>query len=1008
MKEELFIDGKYIPLSKSINPSLTKSITDVEEPDKRKATFSKTTSIPNSKEAQDVFGKIFDLNLVDSTFNPTAKADCLYLVNGQPILNGYCQLKAIVQKNDKDLEYNIVMFGSIANIFREMGEKFLNHPDMVDNLDEWDHPFAREIQQFSWATQVYNSDSAGFVPFALGTGYVYPLMDYGFSTDLNNFTFQQMPCALYAKEYIDAIFESNGFTYTSSFFDSTYFKSLIIPSSPASYQLSDADIANLQFSANAPVLTSTGTTTSNTIFPGPAFTPVDTIIFQTEVSDPSGVYDNATGVYTIPSPAFAGIYDINGIVDVTATFTPNTAVPVVCTSDIQGAVYVYVNGVQVLGKPFYITFDDYPGPPYTVGARSTSATPPYPSTDYLDGGTSVRYSQTANAVNANLVPRPVNPPDRIFVSLNNIMLSAGDTIEIKWKARYNGLNGNVNNCFEDILGSGYFGTATIDIAVGAFSNIAQNQYLSELTTLEIERIIPKDIKQKDLFTSIIKMFNLWVDVDPNNDKNLLVEPREDFLGTDVVNIEEKLAHDRDLNIIPMGKLDASDYLFTYKQDKDHYNQKYESQWQEVYGERRIESTNDFVTSQKKTELIFSPTPIVAPPNNDRPIPTIIAVDDLQQPKETDHNIRILYYGGLKPSLNIWNHINFLTGWPWNEVPDPQTTYPYAGHWDDPYNATEDINFGLVKEIYYDNNINPITVTNNNLYNKYYSEMITQYTDKESKIVEGWFNVRPSDFTRWTFDKLYWFENAYFRLQKIENYNPTGNELTKCTFLYLTEAPDFAPTNIPIGGGSGTIPVGSVTKGAVDDSESIPVKATKTAYNPDNNNTTGKGVSIDGKNNAVANDAYYININGDGNKVYHDAKNIEIQGDNNTIDAGVQNVTLINTNGVTVEESNITYINGVLILPLEDQWQDKSVNFTPEDGVIGYRIDASVANIVVDLSAATELSDWIFKALDNGANTIEFSSSSAFTIDGEFTQILNSWESFRIKWNTTTNEYNIIN
>ena len=43
--EQLYLDNKYCPLSKSINAAITKSIADIAEPNKRKATYSKTTSI---------------------------------------------------------------------------------------------------------------------------------------------------------------------------------------------------------------------------------------------------------------------------------------------------------------------------------------------------------------------------------------------------------------------------------------------------------------------------------------------------------------------------------------------------------------------------------------------------------------------------------------------------------------------------------------------------------------------------------------------------------------------------------------------------------------------------------------------------------------------------------------------------------------------------------------------------------------------------------------------------
>lgn len=987
MIERLWINNEYIPLSKSINPSLTKNITDIQNPDQRKATYSKSTRVPNSKEAANVFGHIFEINLTDLSFNPNVKADIRYEVDGEQILEGYCQLKKIIQIHNKDIEYEIVMFGTIANIFRDMGEKYIDDADMVADLDEWNHPFSKDIQQRSWATEVWNNDSSSFVPFALGTGYVYPLIDYGLVTNLVDFPYYYLPCALYAKEYVDAIFNSNGYTYTSSFFDSTYFKSLIIPSSPNSFQLTSSEITNLQFSANTPIFASTGTSTSNLITAGPTFTAVDTIEFSNELADPSGVYDPLTGEYTV-TVSTAGTYDINALIDVNAQFNPIGGASVVTTSDIQGALYVYLNGNQQIGIPFYITYGDFDTLTYSTGSRSTATSPTYPSArvDYLDPA-SLRFSQVNDPNAANNIERAGidGVPDRYLLTLNNVLLASGDTITIRWKARYQGLNGDNTKCFRDVGGVFYPGTANVIISVGAFYNKVLNQFPAENATLKIEKIIPDNIKQKDFFMSLVKMFNLWVDTDPNNPRNYLIEPRDSFLGADLIECQEKLAQDRDFELVPMGKLDVAEYYFSYKPDKDFLNEKYTADWQDrIYGDRYINNTNDFVTSEKKTEVIFSPTPLSAPPNKTRVLSTIIGIDDLGQAKDTDHNIRILYYGGLKPG-ELWNHIRYTSVF---QVPDPTpyTTYPYAGHVDDPFTWTEDINFGLVNEVYYDDNVNTITVTNNNLVNKYYGQMLQAYTAEESKIFTGYFNVTPSDFREWTFDKLYHFENAFWRLHKIEGYNPTSEELTKCTFLFLKDVPAFtagsqvadgAPSELDpgLGGGSGSF------------GETVPTKGTKTAYNPDDNNYSKRGVDIQGEGNLVQPSAEFIKIQGDGNIVNGEAKDVVINGDNNVIEPGVRNVTLINTSGVTVEESNVTYINGVKLTPGSIQSTDVeevSVNTTYDPTVKAYVVDTSGGDVTITFDPTSftypEGAVYYIKKESN-ANEL-FVNGGGSTIDGE--------------------------
>jgi hypothetical protein len=69
-------------------------------------------------------------------------------------------------------------------------------------------------------------------------GYYYPLIDYGtYSTPEKNpgrvkvdYDYRTFRPALFVKEYIDKMFEPTGYTYESSFFNSAFFKKLIVPS----------------------------------------------------------------------------------------------------------------------------------------------------------------------------------------------------------------------------------------------------------------------------------------------------------------------------------------------------------------------------------------------------------------------------------------------------------------------------------------------------------------------------------------------------------------------------------------------------------------------------------------------------------------------------------------------------------------------------------------------------------------------------------------------------------
>jgi hypothetical protein len=82
----------------------------------------------------------------------------------------------------------------------------------------------------SWATSIYKNGNTQ--AFSLGEGYVYAMIDRGYS-GLRNITQWEAawftPC-LYAKTIVDKIFTNAGYSYTNdSFFNSDRFKRLIIP-----------------------------------------------------------------------------------------------------------------------------------------------------------------------------------------------------------------------------------------------------------------------------------------------------------------------------------------------------------------------------------------------------------------------------------------------------------------------------------------------------------------------------------------------------------------------------------------------------------------------------------------------------------------------------------------------------------------------------------------------------------------------------------------------------------
>jgi hypothetical protein len=428
---------------------------------------------------------------------------------------------------------------------------------------------------------------------------------------------------------------------------------------------------------------------------------------------------------------------------------------------------------------------------------------------------------------------------------------------------------------------------------GYFENQPITDELFEGDLVTLSDHLP-DVEMKGFLTSIFKMFNLYVEADPNNESNLLIETRDDFYkagGTK--DWTYKLARDRDIALEPLGVLTDREYIYTYKEDGDYYNQRYQNNRGHAYGRQRIEVDNDFVQSTKEVSVIFSPTPLVNDNPSNRIIPKIYDADIEDGYKPTDTNIRIMYYGGLIPSNPSWKHRQKYPFW-WEF---DRTEYPYAGHWDNPLTPTLDINFGLILEMYYQTNgyTGQLQVINAGLYNVYHRNYINEITDKDSKVMTAMFYLEPTDINTLDFRDQIVIDNAYWRLNKVMNYNPFKEGLTKVELIKIKEPVTFQKKSKKLNLG------GLIGKERMPNS-STEIRTNGNKYPP----FQGK---VNGRDNSVGYSVSAFNIVGSNNTIGEGSRNVVILGDRNEVVGGLHNVQLINTNGVIVSESNTTFING---------------------------------------------------------------------------------------------------
>lgn len=781
-RTKLFIPSSGdIEMYDDVSTPLNFSIADIRQPEKRNSNYSKTIKIPGTKGNNLLFGNIFNVNISNGSFNPNSKVKAIMLIDDEEQINGYLQMLNI-SNDDNKIEYEVSILGNVGNIFNALGNSLLTDLD----FSVYNHTYNYATQIASWTN-------------GYGQGYVYPLIDYGFDDDKNHFNVEHLFPAIFLRTYIDKIFAGVGYTFTSTFFESTLFKKLIIPANASKILLTAAQVALKEFTATETVA-STGSISG--VF-------ID-VIYDNEVNDPNNQYNPATGEWTV---ATSGYYNIeaNGSVTITLSGTPQ---------------FNSVERMTIQRKPIGGSYNP-------IGDTNI--------TGYLGSGVTTRAT---------------------YVNATNVFLTAGDKVKIQSNFAVSGVS------------------FTFSINGGTFKGSVVNSGLVEGDSLDMNSCIPIKIKQKDLLLSAIKMFNLYIDTDKNNDKNLLIETRDTFYD-DGENTDwtSKLDHSRPLEYRPMGDLDYKEFIYTYTEDSDYYNNQYKKKYEEVYGRHRYITENEFLSNIGETKIIFSPTPLVGDVGNDRIIPRIWATESPNEAK--DFNIRILYLGGTKTGSISYFYNGRTSG------AHTLTQYLYAGHLDDTATPTIDINFGIPRELYYNRPLAATSWTDNNLFNVYHKKQIDEITDADSKIVTAYFYLRPSDIRTLDFRDQFYFEGQYFRLNKIYDYDPLKHEVTKCEFIKIKNAGTFTPTLYTL-------------EDAIDNDLGLPILVGSN-YDIRNNISFRNSSSslIAGKRNIFNNNLKYAIIQGDGN-VVGDSENVTLLGSSgNIIGSGCKNITLINSSGCII-------------------------------------------------------------------------------------------------------------
>ena len=288
----------------------------------------------------------------------------------------------------------------------------------------------------------------------------------------------------------------------------------------------------------------------------------------------------------------------------------------------------------------------------------------------------------------------------------------------------------------------------------SFYNVVDNTALTidGSDIVEVNRLLPDKVKIKEFFGSLVKCFNLQVEQDKQYAKRLIIEPYNDYFGSGTEKDWTSKLDIESIDIIPMANLTTNVFKFGFQMDEDLVNKDYSDRYKEVYGDYEVVVNNDFVNGVKEIRPIFAASPCTRRSvTNFTGEVTYLAEDEN---KARDAKIRMVWYNGLET----------------DSISSP----------------TVAIRFDLApSELYYPTS----TLTNNTLYGKFWAKYIDEVTDKDSKMVVCQMALTPLDIANFSFTDNIFVDGYFFRVNKIIDFNPLNDGLTKVELLKIK---NFAP------------------------------------------------------------------------------------------------------------------------------------------------------------------------------------------------------------------------
>lgn len=746
---------KYLDLFDDEDILMSFSVGEIQDITSKNSSYSKSFTLPGTKNNNEIFNYFYDVNSVPLDFDPNDKFDAIISWDGYEILVGNIRLDGVSIQGE-DFTYQITFYNQVGNLSANIGDKFLRQTD----LSHLSHPFSREvIQQSNVDYNLYPLTPTGATSYSFqngktmwglyNIGYSYsgnspspqlditPLVEFtplsgdSYEAQFGYFDFVDTPVrdyyfkpTLQIKELYSSIVRDAGYEIESNFFNTSYFERFYLP-----LKFLDESI----YPKNAIIPCYAYSNTGLTFGIGTSISTNPSINVECNTLGWSATSDTLIVGYE-----FAGSYTFR------FTFTVQPTEP---SCNFLTGIYPFVR----------LNFD----------TPVSSATTLY-STSICDN----------NELTISF--------DRQFT------ITGASDLQFIFYGQY------------------------INIPSFTFELIEGPRFILSGQTIDYALEFPdNDYKQIDFITSINRYFNLVVVPSPEKSNTLIIEPIVDYFGKgEVLDWTSKVDYNQLQSLAPTTSLINGTLDFEFRLDQDYANQDFKTAANKVFGTDKINLNIPYKNSTTKFDYIFS-SPVDITINTAQSsyltlssfskVKTLdVTGSTLQQFQPFKILPRVVFRGltlpydnyGLPPSPpdvvpigQVWWANSLQEGTfaqLWFTNINRFTTYPfnYSGF-------SHYINFNGEDQT----TIQPreFAFVADDLYDIYYKDYIDDLISPENKIYKVKIYLTPNDVKSLLYNEKILIKNSLFRINKIDNFNLLEPAICDLELVKLTK--DYKPRGI---------------------------------------------------------------------------------------------------------------------------------------------------------------------------------------------------------------------